>query len=186
MHHTLLLAAEAKKGIDLILPDTAELLWGVICFTIVAFFLTKLAFPALRKAVETREKTIQGNLEEAENAKIEATKQLDEYKAQLADARSEANRIIEEARQSAEAVRKDLTAKAERDAQTIVDRAQEQIEAERDRTIQELQSSIADLSIELASKVVGRSLDNSSQRKLVDAYIKEVAGMSSGNGSSTN
>jgi F-type H+-transporting ATPase subunit b len=182
----LLLAQEGeheREGIDLILPEAAELIWGAICFVIVAVVLTKVAFPKLREVVEAREKRIQGDLESAENAKNEAAGQLDEYKKQLAEARGEANRIIEDARQSAEQVRKDLIAKAEKDAEGVVARAQEQIQAERQRTMQELQSQIADLSIELAEKVVGRSLDGGSQRELVDAYIKEVAGMSSNGGS---
>jgi F-type H+-transporting ATPase subunit b len=172
-----------REGIDLIIPETAELIWGFICFAVVAFVLIKFAFPKLREAVEAREKKIQGDLESAEETKAEAQKQLDDYKKQLAEARSEANRIIEEARQSAEHVRKDITAKAEKDAETIVARAQEQLHAERNRALQELQGQIADLSIELAEKVVGRSLDGKSQRELVDAYIKEVAGMSSNGGS---
>jgi F-type H+-transporting ATPase subunit b len=182
----LLLAQEGeheREGIDLILPATAELIWGAICFVIVALILTKIAFPKLREAIEAREKKIQGDLESAENAKNEAQKQLDEYKKQLAEARGEANRIIEDARGAAEQVRKDIMARAEKDAEAVVARAQEQIQAERQRTIQELQSQIADLSIELAEKVVGRSLDGGSQRELVDAYIKEVAGMSSNGGS---
>jgi F-type H+-transporting ATPase subunit b len=172
-----------REGIDLIIPETAELIWGFICFAVVAFVLIKFAFPKLREAVEAREKKIQGDLESAEETKAEAQKQLDDYKKQLAEARSEANRIIEEARQSAEQVRKDITAKAGKDAETIVARAQEQLHAERNRALQELQGQIADLSIELAEKVVGRSLDGKSQRELVDAYIKEVAGMSSNGGS---
>lgn len=173
-------AAEEKSGIDLILPEKAELIWGAICFAIVAVVLTKVAFPKIREVIEQREKTIQDALETAENSKEEAQHQLDEYKQQLAEARSESNRIIEEARQSAEAVRKELTAKAEKDAEAIVARASEQIEAERTRTIQELQGSISDLTIELAEKVVGRSLDAPAQREMVDAYIKEVGGMSGG------
>lgn len=169
--------AEEPSGIDLILPDPAELIWGAVCFVIVLWVLTRKAFPALREAIEKREQTIQNSLEEAENAKNEAQRQLDEYRQQLAEARGDANRIIEEARQSAEQVRRDLTAKAERDAEAIVARAQEQIEAERNRTVQELQSTIADISIELAEKVVGRSLDGGSQREFVDAYIREVAEM---------
>jgi F-type H+-transporting ATPase subunit b len=172
-----------REGIDLILPATAELIWGVICFAVVAYVLVRFAFPKLREAVEAREKKIQSDLESAESTKAEAQKQLDEYKKQLAEARSEANRLIEEARGSAEQVRKDIIAKAEKDAETIVARAQEQLEAERLRAMQELQGQIADLSIELAEKVVGRSLDGKSQRELVDAYIKEVAGMSSRGGS---
>jgi F-type H+-transporting ATPase subunit b len=175
--------AEEPSGLDLILPDTAELVWGIVCFAIVATFLMWKVFPKLRETIEARENTIQEALESAESSKAEAQSQLDEYKRQLAEARSEANRIIEEARQSAEQVRKDLTAKAERDAEAIVARAQEQIEAERDRTVQELQSSISDITIELAEKVVGRSLDGDTQRQMVDAYIREVSGMG-GQGSS--
>jgi F-type H+-transporting ATPase subunit b len=178
-----LLAQEhEREGIDLVLPATAELVWGVICFVVVAFVLMRFAWPTIRKSIEAREQKIQGDLESAENAKNEAERQLDEYKKQLAEARSEANKIIEEARQSAEDVRKDIVARSEREAEGIVARAQEQIQAERQRTVQELQRQIADLSIELAEKVVGRSLDGQSQRDLVDAYIREVSGMSPNGG----
>lgn len=118
---------EEPSGLDLILPDTAELVWGLLCFLLVAAILMKKVFPKLRETIEAREKTIQDSLESAESSKAQAQSQLDEYKQQLAEARSEANRIIEEARQSAEQVRKDLTVKAERDAEAIVASAQEQI-----------------------------------------------------------
>ena len=190
--HTLLLAAEEggaehaeeASGLALVLPEPAELIWGFVCFMIVLGFLSKVAFPRLKAAIAEREQTIQGDLESAEKAKADAQRELDEYRSKLADSRGEANRIIEEARQSAEQVRKDLIEKAERDAQQITERAQEQISAERDRTIRELQQQIADLSIELAEKVVGRSIDAGAQKELVDAYIKEVAGM--GNGGRSN
>ena len=177
---------EEPSGLDLVLPETAELLWGALCFLVVLFFLNKVAFPKLRQGIEAREQQIRGNLEEAETSKASAQRELDEYRRQLADAKGEANRIIEEARQQAEQVRKDLTAKAEKDAEAIVARAQEQIEAERNRTVTELQGTIADLSIELAEKVVGRSLDGGSQRELVDAYIREVAGMGGGTTGGSN
>ena len=172
--------SEEPSGTDLILPASEELLWGAIAFLVVLFILTRFAFPKLRENVEAREKRIQNDLEEAERAKTEARGDLDKYKQQLAEARGEANRIIEEARQQAEQVRKDLTEKAQQEADQIVSRAQEQIEAERTRTVQELQGTIADLSIELAEKVVGRSLDDKSQRDMVDAYIREVSGMPGG------
>jgi F-type H+-transporting ATPase subunit b len=184
----LLLAQEEheREGIDLILPAKEELIWGIICFAVVSFVLIKIAFPKIREAVAAREKKIQSDLEAAEGAKNEAQTQLDDYKKQLAEARAEANKIIEEARQSAEEVRKDLIAKSEKEADQIVERAQEQIRAERQRTIQELKSQVADMSILLAEKVVGRSLDGPTQRELVDAYIKEVSGMSSNGGSTSS
>ena len=185
MDYSLLLAA-GKSGLDLILPATAELVWGAICFAIVAFLLAKFAFPRIKQTIDARERAIQGSHEEAEQARDEAKRLLDEYKGQLAEARSEANRIIEEGRQSAEQVRKELVARAESDADGIVARAREQIQQERQRTIQELQSQIGSMSIELAEKVVGRSLDGSTQRDLVDAYINQVASMESSNGGSSN
>ncbi len=179
---SLLLAAEGG-GTALIIPEPAELIWGAITFAVVVVVLRKFAFPRLRETVEKREQEIQNRLEEAEKSRQEAQKQLDEYKKQVADARGEANRIIEEARQQAEQVRKELVANAEKEAEGIVQRAQEQMQAERTRTVEELQGTIAQLSIELAEKVVGRSLDGEAQRELVDSYIKEVAGMG-GNGHS--
>lgn len=186
MIQTLLLAVEEEpEGLRLILPDTVELVWGAITFAFVASFLVWKVWPRLREAVEKREREIAGNVEGAESQRREAQKLLDDYKAQLADARAEANKIIEEARQSAEKVRKELIVKAEEDAKATVAKAKGEIEVERARTMDELRGQVAGLAVDLAEKVVGRSLDRSAQSQLVDDYISEVGTMS-GNGSSSN
>ena len=180
----LLLAQESGEhsGTDLVLPAIPELIWGAVSFVIVAFVLSRIAFPRLRKSVEQREQAIREKQEEAEQARRDAQREKEEYEKQRAEARSEANRIIEEARGSAEQVRKETITRAEKEAAAIVERSREQIETERQRAMQELQGTVATLSIQLAEKVVGRSLDGSSQRELVDAYIKEVSGMAQTNG----
>jgi F-type H+-transporting ATPase subunit b len=190
MYNLLILAQEGaehveeeKSGLDLILPAVDELVWGLICFLVVAFFLMKIAFPKLKEGVQKREQAIQQANEAAESSKQEAEKTLSDYKQQLAEARTEANKVIDEARQSAEQVRQDLIKKAEADAKAVVDKAQEQIEAERSRTLDSLRGEVGKLAVDLAEKVVGRSLDRSTQSQLVDDYIKEVGSMS-GNGSS--
>lgn len=186
VQNLLFLAQEAEEkeptGLDLVLPDPAELVGGALAFVVVFGLLGWKVWPKIRDAVQKREQQIQGSLEEAEKAKADARRSQERYESQIADARGEANRIIEEARQSAEQVRKDLIAKAEADAKQIVERAQDQIDQERQRAMQELQGSVADLSIELAEKVVGRSLDAPAQREMVDAYIREVSGMSTNGG----
>lgn len=178
----LLAAEEEREGIELVLPDMAELVWGIIAFIVVVGLLMKVAFPKIRAAVEARESEIAGHLESAEGQKNEAQRLLDEYKAQLAESRVEANKILEEGRQSAEKVRKDLIAKAEQDAAAVVSRAQEQIEAQRGQAMDELRAEVRNLAIEVAEKVVGESLDGSRQSKLVDEYIAEVGSMSNGGG----
>jgi F-type H+-transporting ATPase subunit b len=184
---TLLLAAEVEEGheptgLDLILPPFEELLWGAIAFTIVAGLLMKFIFPKIREAIEKREAEIAGSVEQADATRREAQTMLEDYKAQVANARAESSRIIEEGRQSAEQVRKELIAKAEQDAKTVVAKAQADIGSERSRMIDELRGEVSELAVVLAEKVVGRSLDRSSQQQLVDDYIREVGSMS-GNGS---
>lgn len=189
--HSLLLVAQEHapeeaehepEGIDLVLPAAEELLWGFVVFGLVAYFLIRKVWPKIQQGIEAREQRIQADLEAAEQSKADASRELEEYRAQLADARSEANRIIEDARAQAEQVRKEIQARAEKEAEAIVARAQETIQAERTRTVQELQGTIAAISIDLAEKVVGRSLDDRTQREFVDAYIRDVAGMGSNGG----
>ncbi len=182
-HPTTEAEVHEPTGLDLILPALPELVGGALAFAIVATLLMKKAFPKIREGLQAREDTIRGNLEAAEAAKAEGQSALAEYNKQIGDAKAEANRIIEDARTAAEEVRKGVLDKAKEEAEAITARATEQIEAERARTMQDLQGTIAQLSIELAEKVVGRSLNDQSQRDFVDAYIKEVAGMGRGGGS---
>ena len=100
---------------------------------IVFGLLWKFAFPALNKMLAERSSKIQGEMERAEATRGEADRLLADYRSQLAGARDESNRIIEEARKTADQLRRDVQAKAEQEAQATVARAQEEIRAERDR-----------------------------------------------------
>ena len=129
--------------------------------------------------LEERREKIQGEMERAEAARSAADEELGRYKAQLAGAADEANRIIDEARKTADQLRVDLQARAEQESHSIVARAQEEIRAERDRVFQELRTQVGEIAVELAGKVVGESLDTSAHARLIDEYIDEVT---SGNG----
>ena len=108
-------------------PDNSELVWGSISFVILLVLFFKWGYPAVVKTMKAREDRIKDDLEGAEGAKTEAETVLNEYRAQLADARAEAGRIIDEARQAADQVRRDLIARAETDAADLRARAQEDI-----------------------------------------------------------
>jgi F-type H+-transporting ATPase subunit b len=163
-----------------ILPEADELIFGSLAFLLVFLVLARYAFPRLNQGLSDRREKIQGDLERAESARQEAEAILTRYEERLQDARSEANRIIDEARKTAESMRRDLLARAEDESRQIVARAQEEIRAERDRAFQELRTQVGALSVDLASRVVGESLDRDRQLRLVDEYIDEVAGMGNG------
>ncbi len=118
--------------------------------------------PKFKEVLEQRKEQIQGEMEKAEATRGEAEKLQEEYRTQLAGARDEANRIIEEARATADQLRRDLQAKAEEESQAIVGRAQEEIRAERDRVFQELRAQVGSIAVEIAGRVVGQSLDEKS------------------------
>ena len=157
-----------------ILPETDELIWGIISFAVLLFALWKFAWPSISKTMEARTEKIRNSLSEAEQAKVEADTLRGEYQGHLADARSEAARIIEESRQAADAVRRDLIARAEADAAQLRARNAEQIEGERARVMSELQGQVATLAIELAEKVVEANLDRDANLRLIESYIASV------------
>ena len=170
-------AAEEGEGIDLLLPESSELIAGIIAFAIIFFFAWKWVFPQISKTLEDRQTAIKADFEAAENAKVEAESLKNDYQAQLAQAREEASRIVEEARQAGESVRTEVVARAETEAASIKERATSDMSGERDRVAASLRREVADLSLDVAEKVVGSSLDRSSQQALVDRYIDELGGL---------
>jgi len=172
------LIAISESGKQLLYPKAEELILGAVAFAILFVFMAKWAIPRINTVLEERRAKIQGDLEKAEQSKTQADQLLADYRTQLAGAREQANRVIEEAHKTAEALRRDMTAKAEQEYQGIVARAQDEIRAERDRVFQELRAQVGELSIELAARVVGAELDKERQLKLVDDYITELGAMS--------
>lgn len=169
--------AEEASGLDLVLPDFAELLWGAIGFFLLMGILYKFVFPSLGKMLDERSAKIQGQMEQAESERQEAEQLRRQYEEQLADARNQGNTLVEEARAQAERVRADVLAKAEEEAQQIRERARADVEAERGRIVQDLRGQVATLSVDLAGKIVQRELNPEQHRDLVDQYINELSGL---------
>ena len=150
-----------------ILPAANELIWGTIAFLILVFVMYRTVWPSVDKAFKDRRANIEGKLEEAEREREEADQRLH-------DAEDETQRILDEARANAERLRRDLLAKAEADAGRELDRARQAIRSERDQAIRQLRSEVGTLAVELATRVVGDSLDRERQLRLVDQYIDEL------------
>ena len=158
-----------------ILPATNELIWGGITFVVLLLAMAKFGLPAVRNMMEERTERIRGDLDAAETAKTEAVGIREEYARQLADAKTESARIIEEARQAADSVRRDLIARAEAEAAELRQRNVEQLDTERARIMGELQGQVATLAIELAEKVVEANLDAAANTRLIESYITSLA-----------
>jgi F-type H+-transporting ATPase subunit b len=176
---TLMLAAPAGEVRNPILPDMAELVWVSIGFVVLFVLMAKFAFPPVQEALERRSDRIRDSLDEAERTRAEAATVLDDYQRQLADARNEAARIIEEARQTADALKRDLATRAEAEMAEMRQRNAEAITAERDRVMSEISDQVKELAIELAEKVVEGNLDREANMRLIENYINQVEATSS-------
>jgi F-type H+-transporting ATPase subunit b len=168
---------ETRRGVDLVLPDLREMIAGIIAFAIVFGFVWFKGRHWIDRTLTARQQAIAGRLEEAEQTKVQADALLVDYQRQVAGARDEGNRIVEDARRSAEAVRAEITARARAEADGIARRNREAIVAERERATGEVRDLVADLSLELAQKVVAGSVDAGAQAVLVDRYIDDLDGM---------
>ncbi len=173
---------DCNKAPSLFSPAGSELIWGTIAFIIVALALMKYAFPILRKTMQERTEKIRGELEGAERAREQAEEQRRQYEAKLAEARSEATQIIEAAHQDAERLRQELMARADAEAEEARGRAQEDIRLDAERALTDLRTRVAGLSIDLAERIVERSLDRETQLALVESYIDSVGASGNGHG----
>ena len=138
-------------------------------------FLARIALPRIMKTLEERHDAIEGGINRADEAQAEAEQVLQQYRAQLDDARHEAARMREEAREQGAQIIAEMRERAEAEARRITDTAQAQIEAERHQALASLRTEVGTLAVELASRIVGESLaDQARQSRMVDRFLADL------------
>ena len=169
---TVIIAAEEVSPL---VPHTAELIVGFIAFSLLYLVLRKAVVPKFEKAFTDRTNAIQGGIERAEQAQLEAQRALAQYNEQLSSAREEAQTLREEARIQGAAIVDELRAKAQEEATRITAAAHASIEAERQQAVTSLRNEVGALAVELASKIVGEALeDQARQSRIVDRFLDDL------------
>ena len=165
----------AAGELNPLVPHTSEIIVGFIAFTLLYLVLRSKVVPMFEKAFTARTEAIQGGMEKAEKAQRDAQVALEQYTAQLSDARGEAQKIREEARVQGAAIIEDLRSKAQEEAARITAAATASIEAERQQAITSLRNEVGSLATELASKIVGEALDDQvRQSRIVDRFLDDL------------
>ncbi|WP_425829543.1 F0F1 ATP synthase subunit B [Streptomyces fractus] len=167
------LAAEEKQ--NPLLPPGPELLIGTLAFAIVFFFFAKKLLPRINKTLEERHAQIEGGIEKAEALQTEAQSVLEQYKAQLAEARHEAARLRQEAQEQGASLIAEMRAEGQRQREEIIAAGHSQIEADRKAAAQALRQDVGLLATDLAGKLVGESLEDSArQSRTIDRFLDEL------------
>src|SRR5688500_35273 len=150
------------------------MIWTLVCFGITFFVLKRFAFGPIQASIDERRKRIRDSVEEAENARSEARKLLEEHKKLVGQAKGEASEILAEARRVGDAQRERAREEAETDRQRRLEETRKQIEAETVRALEQIRAEVAELALVATQKVTGKVLDKADHRRLIEDAVGDL------------
>lgn len=172
MLHAVIAAAAAAEQRNPLIPEIYDIIWSSVVFVVILFFFWKLVLPKMQKLLDDRAEAIEGNIAKADDAQRKAEAALEQYTAQLAEARAEAGQIRDQARADGQRIVAEHKELASTEAARIAASAKTQIEAERQAAVVSLRSEVGTLAIDLASGVIGESLtDDAKAGAIVDRFL---------------
>ena len=165
-------AVLASSGLIKVVPGL--MIWTVVAFLVTLFVLKKFAFGPIQQTIDERRERIRRSIEEAEHARNEARRLLEEHRALIGQARGQADQILAEARKVAEAQRQRVKEETEADRQRRLEETKRLIEAETQRALQQIRAEVAELTLIATAKVTGKVLDDADHRRLIEDAIKDL------------
>ena len=161
-----------------LIPPWGEVIIGTIAFVVLLLVMAKFVAPRFEQVFQARREAIEGGIERAEAMQAEAKEALEKYRAQLAEARSEAAQIRDQARAEGQQILEELRTQAQEESKRILARGEEQLASQRQQVVNELRGQIGTLAVQLASQVVGESLAEDARRRgTVDRFLAELDDM---------
>lgn len=167
----------AAEQLNPLIPAPVEIVVGTIAFLLLLWLLAKTVFPQFEKVYAERVDKIEGGLRRAEEAQEQAAALKRQYEEQLAGLRAEAARIRDDARAEGNRIRAELREQAEEEAERIRRRGEEQLSAQREQAVRQLRGEVGGLSVQLAERLIGSSLEDEDRRRgTVDSFLAELDG----------
>jgi F-type H+-transporting ATPase subunit b len=158
----------------LIEPLPGLMIWTLVTFAITFWALKRYAFGPIQRLIDERRERIRRSLEEADNARREARKLLEEHRALIGEARGQGEQILSEARRVADSQRQRVKEETEADRQRRLEETKRQIEAETHRALEQIRAEVAELTLVATSKVTGKVLDDADHRRLIEDAIRDL------------
>jgi F-type H+-transporting ATPase subunit b len=175
LHALVAYAAEEGETHNPLIPAWYDIIWSSVCFVIILFLFWKIALPRMKMMLDERSAAIEGNIAKADEAQRKAEAALEEYTAQLADARKEAGEIRDAAREDGKKILAEAKETAASEAARLTSTAHAQIEAERQSALVSLRSEVGTLALDLAGGVIGETLsDDAKAQAVVDRFLAEL------------
>lgn len=149
--------------------------WEIISFAILLFILAKYAFPPILQTLDERERKIRESIESAERRSAEAERRMAEYEAMMKASHKEAEEMIAQAKARAQQMKEENERQLSADAERIKTAAAREIEQERRKALDDVRRYAGELALQVAGKVLERSLTDADHKRLADESLAAVA-----------
>ena len=160
---------------ELLTPGTGLILWQLIVFLLLFFILSKVAWKPIISSLKERERSIQDALDTAEKARLQMSRLKSDNENLLKQAREEREKILPDARDASARIKVEAQQDAKKAADRIIDEARMAINNEKIAALKEVKAVVANLSLEVASKILRKNLsDDKAQKDLTQQYIKDI------------
>jgi F-type H+-transporting ATPase subunit b len=167
-----------SEGTQNFLVPNATFFVELAAFLLLFWLLARYVIPPINRAMTNRQEAIRTQFAELDQAKADARAAEEKFKAQTADARKQAGKIREEAREQGDQIVAEARDQAQVEAKRIVDHGHAQLEAERKQALHSLRAEVGTLATELASRIVGESLeDDERANRVVDRFLADLETM---------
>jgi F-type H+-transporting ATPase subunit b len=176
-HFVAVLAAAAREDNPLLRVNPGLWLWTILIFLGLAFVLWRFGWRVMISKLDTRDQAIRGAIEEARKQRDEAERVLAEQREVLSRTRRETSEMLNAAQNQAERERQRIVNEARGEYDKLVARGREQIAQETRAAIEEVRRTTASLALDVASKVIGRTLDAPAQKELADKFVRDLEKM---------
>ena len=153
--------------------------WGTTIVTLATFvillaLLKKFAWGPLKEVMDKRERDINKDIDDAEQAKINAQKLEEENRKTLKETQDEVQRILDDAKVQARKQHEEIIHEANVRANGMIETAQNEINSEKERALADINNQVSELSVLIASKVLRKEISEQDQKDLVEKYLKEA------------
>ncbi len=166
--------SEEGGGGSLLSVNPGLAFWTVLIFLILLFILKKVAWKPILTALDERETKIKESLELAEKAKQEAAIMIEENKKSMAKADEAAQKVLAESKAYAEQVKEQMLEQSKIQADKMIADASAEIERKKQEAFTELKNQVAEISVQIAEKIIQKNLDPEKQKEVIDSYIKDI------------
>ena len=153
------------------LVPNGTLIVEIVAFLIVLFVIGKYVLPPLNRTLEERQQQIRASLAQAEEARAEADETRAQRQQILDEARQQAREVVAQANATAERLRTEAVDRAQQEHDRILAAAEDEIAAARRRAVEEVSAQLGALAMAVARQVVGREVDASAHRALIDEAV---------------